>query len=113
MLRNIYKSTSTNENEKSIIEEISAMKLEVIGNSGRKKDFWDMHELLEHLTIEQMIAFHAERYPYSYTKETLINKLVNFQFADDDLTPICLKGKYWELIKEDLREMKELLPLIR
>ena len=105
MLRNIYKSTSTNENEKSIIEEISAMKLEVIGNSGRKKDFWDMHELLEHLTIEQMIAFHAERYPYSYTKETLINKLVNFQFADDDLTPICLKGKYWELIKEDLNDI--------
>jgi len=87
------------------IEEISAMKLEVIGNNGRKKDFWDIHELLEYLTMEQMLAFHAERYPYSHTKETLINKLVDFQFADDDLSPICLKGKYWELIKEDLREI--------
>jgi len=84
------------------IEEISAMKLEVIGNNGRKKDFWDIHELLEHLTMEQMLTFHAERYPYSHKKETLISKLVDFQFADDDLSPICLKGKYWELIKMDL-----------
>jgi len=86
------------------IEEISAMKLEVIGNNGRKKDFWDIYELLEHLTMEQMLTLHAERYPYSHTKETLTNKLVDFQFADDDLDPICLKGNYWELIKLDLRE---------
>ena len=87
------------------IEEISAMKLEVIGNTGRKKDFWDVHALFEHLTMEQMLSFHAERYPYSCTKETLLNKLVDFQFADDDFEPICLKGNYWELIKEDIREM--------
>ena len=89
------------------IEEISAMKLEVIGNNGRKKDFWDIHELLEHLTMEQMLAFYAERYPYSHSKETLINKMLDFQFADDDFDPICLKGKYWELIKMDLREIKQ------
>jgi len=83
------------------IEEIAAMKMEVIGNGGRKKDFWDIHELLDYLSLEQMFTFHAERYPYSHRKDLLINKLVDFQFADDDLTPICLKGKYWELIKLD------------
>ena len=28
-------------------EEITAMKIDVIGRRGRKKDFWDIHELLE------------------------------------------------------------------
>ena len=87
------------------IEEIAAMKMEVIGNGGRKKDFWDIHELLDYLSIEQMLALHAERYPYSHSKDVLIKKLVDFQFADDDLTPICLKGKYWELIKEDFNDI--------
>ena len=87
------------------IEEISAMKMEIIGNGGRKKDFWDIHELLDYLSLEQMLDLHAERYPYGHSKELLTNKLVDFQFADDDLSPICLKGKYWELIKEDFHEM--------
>jgi predicted nucleotidyltransferase component of viral defense system len=87
------------------IEEIAAMKMEVIGHDGRKKDFWDIHELLDYLPLEQMLALHAERYPYSHSKETLINKLVDFQRADDDLNPICLKGKYWELIKVDIDEI--------
>jgi predicted nucleotidyltransferase component of viral defense system len=87
------------------IEDIAAMKIEVIGNGGRKKDFWDIHELLDYLSLEQILALHAERYPYSHSNDVLINKLVDFQFADDDLTPICLKGKYWELIKEDLYDI--------
>jgi hypothetical protein len=83
------------------IEDIAAMKMEVVGNGGRKKDFWDIHELLDYLPLEQMFILHGKRYPYSHNKDVLINKLTDFQFADDDFTPICLKGKYWELIKED------------
>jgi len=90
-------------------EEIAAMKMEVIRNGGRKKDFWDIHELLDYLTLEQMLALHAERYPYSHSKDMLINKLLDFQFADDDLTPICLKGKYWELIKLDFCDIIQIV----
>jgi predicted nucleotidyltransferase component of viral defense system len=95
------------------IEEIAAMKMEVIGNGGRKKDFWDIHELLDYLSLEQMLALHAERYPYSHSKEELANKLVDFQFADDVYNPICLKGKYWELIKEDFNDMIKFLETIK
>jgi predicted nucleotidyltransferase component of viral defense system len=87
------------------LEEITAMKMEVIGNGGRKKDFWDIHELLDCLSLEQMFTLHAERYPYSHSKETLTNKLVDFEIADNDADPICLKGKYWELIKLDFNEV--------
>ena len=86
------------------IEEIVAMKMEVVGNGGRKKDFWDIHELLDYLSLEQMLALHAERYPYSHSKEELRNKLIDFRSVDEDLTPICLKGKFWDLIKADFND---------
>lgn len=48
-------------------EDIIAMKLETIGNKGRKKDFWDIHELHGDYTIAQMIELYLERYPYGHT----------------------------------------------
>ena len=91
------------------IEEITAMKMEVIGQNGRKKDFWDIHELMDIMSIKQMIELHSERYPYTYTPEDLKNKLIDFQYADADFDPICLKGKYWELIKQDIEEEVNLI----
>jgi len=44
-------------------EDLIAMKMDVISRLGRKKDFWDLHKLLEEYPIETMIALHAERYP--------------------------------------------------
>lgn len=40
------------------IEEIIAMKIDVIQRGGRKKDFWDLHELLPKYNIPTMLALH-------------------------------------------------------
>jgi hypothetical protein len=37
----------------------------------------------------------------------LIENLTNFEQADEDFDPICLRQKYWELIKLDLSELSE------
>jgi len=86
------------------LEEIAAMKLEVIGNNGRKKDFWDLHELMDHFSLNQMIEFYEKRYPYSLTKKEIISQLTFFDNADEDFDPICLRNKYWGLIKLDFEE---------
>ena len=86
------------------LEEIAAMKLEVIGNNGRKKDFWDLHELMDYFSLNQMIEFYKKRYPYSLTKKEIISQLTFFDNADEDFDPICLRNKYWELIKLDFEE---------
>ncbi|SMO39487.1 Nucleotidyl transferase AbiEii toxin, Type IV TA system [Saccharicrinis carchari] len=91
----------------SQLEEVVAMKLEIIGNNGRKKDFWDLHELMESFTWDEMLNFYEKRYPYSHTREEIINKLTDFKEADTDLDPICLKDKHWELIKLDIEESVE------
>jgi hypothetical protein len=83
------------------IEEIIAMKVDVIQRGGRKKDFWDVHDLLDSHSITQMIDLHEQRYPYTHNKDLIIKNFTNFNQADDDFDPICYKGKYWEFIKED------------
>jgi hypothetical protein len=86
------------------IEEIIAMKVDVIQRVGRKKDFWDLHDLLNPYSIMQMIDLHEQRYPYTHNKDLIIKNFTNFDLADDDFNPICYKGKYWEFIKEDFEE---------
>ncbi|KDN54686.1 hypothetical protein FEM21_22000 [Flavobacterium seoulense] len=84
------------------IEEIIAMKLDVILRTGRKKDFWDIHELREDYTIKDMFALHEKRFPYTHDKETLITKFTDFKEANDDFEPDCLRGNHWEFVKLDI-----------
>lgn len=86
------------------IEEIIAMKIDIIQRGGRKKDFWDLHELIEKYSPEQMIALHHQRYPYSHDKTLIKSNFTDFSNADDDFEPICLMGKHWEIVKLDIIE---------
>ncbi|MEA3461731.1 MAG: nucleotidyl transferase AbiEii/AbiGii toxin family protein [Bacteroidota bacterium] len=86
----------------SEIDDIVAMKVDVVGRGGRKKDFWDLHELLSEYTIDQMLKLHQERYPNTHNKEGILSKFKKFEDADTDFDPVCLRGKYWELIKLDI-----------
>jgi predicted nucleotidyltransferase component of viral defense system len=88
----------------SSLEEIVAMKLDVIGRGGRKKDFWDIHALFDYFELFDMFEFYSKRYPYNFSEAELISQLTNFKNADSDPSPNCLKGKYWELIKLDFEE---------
>ena len=86
------------------LEEIVAMKLEVIGQGGRKKDFWDIHELMNYFSWEEMLSFYETKYPYSYTCDEILCKLTDFKSVEYDFEPICLKEKHWDLIKLDIEE---------
>lgn len=86
------------------VEEIIAMKLDIISRAGRKKDFWDIHELKDNYSINEMFALHEKRNPYNHNSALLITNFTNFSEADDDFEPDCLRGKHWELIKLDLIE---------
>ena len=89
------------------LDEITAMKIDVICRGGRKKDFWDLHELLHLFSIDEIISLHQERYPYAHDLNEILKNLTNFEIADPDFEPICLKGKFWELIKLDFAEAVE------
>lgn len=86
------------------IEEIIAMKVDIVQRGGRKKDFWDLHELLEQYTINEMIALHRQRFEWTHDEPLIRNNFTYFTTADFDLDTLCLKNKEWEFIKEDFEE---------
>ena len=86
------------------VEDIVAMKMDVVSRGGRKKDFWDLHMLRNHYSIDQMLSLYEERYPYGATKEECTSGLTNFSVADTEPDPICLQEKVWQLIKLDFEE---------
>lgn len=51
-----------------------------------------------------MLRLHEERYPYSHDNQEIITNFKSFENADIDFDPICLRRKYWEIIKLDLIE---------
>lgn len=53
-------------------EDITAMKMELIARGGRKKDFWDIHELMEKFTLKEMLAWYQARYPYTYESREIL-----------------------------------------
>lgn len=87
------------------LKDITAVKIEVIQNGGGKKDFWDLHELLNYFSLEEMLAFHKIRYPFSHDSDLIIKNFTNFQIADEDFEVLCLKGKHWEVIKSDFENL--------
>lgn len=73
-------------------------------NRQRKKDFWDIHDLLETYSIEEMVDFALKRYPWSLELPQIINGFKRLPELNDYTEIKCLKGKYWEFIVEDLME---------
>lgn len=87
------------------VDDIVAMKIDIISRGGRKKDFWDLHELLNDYSLQEMLALHKKRTEFTHNEAQIWRNLVDFAKADDEYDPICLRGKYWEFIKEDFEEL--------
>ena len=86
-------------------KEVAAMKMQAITSPNpRKKDFWDICELLEKYSLNDMIEWGIERNPYSLTKEAIINSLKNINSVDSSEPINCIKDNYWELVVMDLLE---------
>jgi predicted nucleotidyltransferase component of viral defense system len=86
------------------MDEIVAMKVDVIGRDGRKKDFWDVHELMNDYSLAEMLELHKSRYPFAHDRQHLLFKFTDFSQADYDFDPVCLRKQHWEIIKLELLE---------
>ena len=86
-------------------KDIAAMKLNCIAQDRqRKKDFWDIHDLLETYSIEDMVSFALKRHPWTLTLDKIINGFKRLPLLNDYTEIRCLKGKYCEFVVEDLME---------
>ena len=87
------------------IEDIVAMKLDVVARGGRKKDFWDLHELSAKYSVAEMLNLYERRYPYGFSREDVLLGFTNFNKADAEPDPMCLLLKDWDVVKSDLKKL--------
>ena len=83
-------------------EQVVAMKMQAIATGGRKKDWWDIHMLLEHFSLEEMLDLHKRWQPWTHDRQQLLEALTDFSVADTQPDPRCLLGKDWDFIKLDI-----------
>lgn len=81
------------------IPDIAAMKIQAILGRGKKKDFWDLAEILTHYSLEQVIAWHKEKYPSQMLAISIPHCITYYADADDSEDPISLKGQTWDSVK--------------
>jgi hypothetical protein len=89
--------------------DVCAMKLNAIANRGSKKDFFDLHELLKHRSLSDMVADFESKYRNS-DRFIVLRSLAWFEDAELEPDPISLSGVSWrevqERIAQALRELR-------
>lgn len=81
-------------------EDIIAMKVQAILGRGKKKDFWDIAELLKHYSVDEFISLHKEKFATQNLLITVPQALTYFADADESEDPISLKNQSWRSVKE-------------
>lgn len=85
------------------LEDIAAMKLSAIARRGVKKDFWDIAELLDVFSLDEMMEFYKAKYS-SRDIFHLLRSLVYFNDADPQKDPHPLKKLTWNQVKSKVQK---------
>lgn len=74
-------------------EDIIAMKVQAVLGRGKKKDFWDIAELLQHFSVADFIQFHKEKYSTQNLLITVPQAITYFLDAEESEDPVSLKNQ--------------------
>jgi hypothetical protein len=81
-------------------EDIIAMKVQAILGRGKKKDFWDIAELLSHFSVADFVQLHKEKYNTQNLMITVPQAISYFADAEESEDPISLKKQTWKSVQE-------------
>jgi predicted nucleotidyltransferase component of viral defense system len=82
--------------------DIASMNIQAILGRAKKKDFWDLHELLKHYSLQQIIDWHRQKYPGQMLAISIPHAITYFLDAEEVETPVSFKNQNWTQIKQDL-----------
>ena len=86
------------------MEDIVAMKVQAVLGRAKKKDFWDIAELLKHFSVDDFIKFHKEKFSTQNLFITVPQAISYFTDADESEDPVSLKGQTWESVKKEIQK---------
>lgn len=79
--------------------DIMAMKGFAIFKRAQKKDFWDLAELLNHHSLEEIISSYNQKYPNQQLLISIPHAITYFADAEESEAPVSLKKQTWEEVK--------------
>jgi predicted nucleotidyltransferase component of viral defense system len=85
-------------------EDIIAMKVQAILGRAKKKDFWDIAELLEHFSVADFIQFHKEKYKKQNLLITVPHAIIFFSDAEESEDPVSLKNQTWASVQQFIQK---------
>ncbi|NJN34272.1 MAG: nucleotidyl transferase AbiEii/AbiGii toxin family protein [Saprospiraceae bacterium] len=86
------------------VEDIMAMKIQAILGRGKKKDFWDIAELLKHFSVDDFVRFHKEKFSTQNLIITVPQAMLYFADSEEDEDPISLQGQSWASVKQFIQK---------
>ena len=84
-------------------DDLAAMKVQAILGRGKKKDFWDLFELLENHDLQWIMDRHAQKYPEHMFAISIPKALSYFTDAEKSESPVSLKGQTWDGVKSAIQ----------
>jgi predicted nucleotidyltransferase component of viral defense system len=85
-------------------EDIVAMKVQAVLGRGKKKDFWDIAELLKHYSVADFVALHKEKFATQNLLITVPQALTYFADAEESEDPISLNNQTWGGVRDFIQE---------
>jgi hypothetical protein len=85
--------------------DIAAMKIQAILGRGKKKDFYDLYELLRHFSLQQIMYWHKEKYPGQMLAISIPHAITYFVDAEDSETPVSFKRQTWDEVKNGIKKV--------
>ena len=83
--------------------DIAAMKIQAILGRGKKKDFWDLYELFQNYTLQQIMDWHKQKFPNQMLAISIPHSLTYFIDADESETPVSFKNQTWDMVKKGIQ----------
>jgi hypothetical protein len=84
--------------------DIAAMKVQAILGRAKKKDFWDLQELLQHYSLQQIMDWHKQKYPTQMLAISIPHAITYFVDADDTEEPVSFKKQTWATVKKGIQQ---------
>ncbi len=84
------------------LRDIAAMKLKAIAQRGSKKDFFDIHFLLDQMSLETMISIFKQKFKMHEVFH-IVKSLTYFEDAEQSANPIVFdKSVTWQKVKASI-----------
>ncbi len=96
------------------VRDIAAMKIVAIGDRGSRKDFYDMHAILNHTPVNMDQVFQDVTAKYSLSKDNLYHYIRAFTYFEDarkspDIQPLLRIKISWPEVEDFFRNLAKRL----